>query len=1384
MGSSLSTSFAQIETGAASIDEGLGVLIQQLTGVGGAAEGVGSQLGSIGQAATASLAGVEQLSSSSKKAAESEIELAGVLDFLVHGLTIAGKAMEHLGIEAAGELAKGLEEIIGPLTTSSTLSPILESAINGVSTAISSVIPGLTSAGQALQGVASGLGEVSTAASAASGPISSLEGISATAPALTSVSEGMQAVGASLAGVEGQISGVTAGLDSLLASLMAVGEAGDVVTQAVSTTNAAIAEAAAPLADETGQLLMFSQAAADATGQLLLFETVAFETAAAEEAQAAAQAEASASLSQYNVILGEGVAQSATLAKAIAVLNQELAKGVVNQEAIAVASQAVATAAQKAGFSVVQTAAGMKILTASTKEAEEEFTHLDGLMAMVSARAGAVMAGVGQLGFGLGMLARTLPSIGTLFVYAFPVIAVGLMAEVIQTIIDKIRKADDEIRKTSVAFDDLAASAQASANSLELQNLKLEDQIAKLEGRPLTNHLKEALLEAAIEADRLAGALSKDIEKSIELMEKADVSFFKSLYTGQAPTSAVFGFGDELKKAKDSLGDYQLAIEKARSAQIDYEQSHSDAAKTARDVANAELENQKKITQGVIQETQKRLQERKAEKAADIAETYKAVGAAYPGGVRTTVPPSGMSKEEFFKIEAAKAATREFRQEAQALYETNSALKSFDLTAAAVIEHQKALESSAKAQSAVDKFSREKLLEDPGIKARQEAGVREAEVMRASSTSLLAQQEEQIKLEAVNAQIGGRVKEVAEEEAARRIEEVRADHTQRLLMAQDKEFEARKAALQEELDLSQKDPNQAKREASYTTLTARLQELEKDNQAKLADIAEKGGTELLSAELNAAKARLEARKKLDQDLINETRITTKAVVEASRSDSDDEIRSVRATAEQKLRLIQDEEQLGVLTHKQALTQRLAVLEEETIAANTAYQKQVEALRTQQNAIKAIIDANTQNRELTKSLTDIYFQLETEILKVSNSEEKLGDSINKVKVDDQINQWKQAKAVVADFTNSATGAFENFAESVFTRNQSIKQDFFQLTIALEREFIRMIANMITQTALFNAIRTHIQNAIGKVFGISPTAPGAAGTAAGAGTEVAGRTAEATALNTNVVSLGAFGSAVNAATVSLGGHIPVVTADTTAQAANATAVHGSTSAHGLHLTAVLHSTGAHIVHAFAVIRSTFSHILHAITVGLSTTAHALHTVIVGIVTGAYIAHAAAVIADTIALIIHKVVSLFTGATGGLVQLAQTGGLIQGPGTGTSDSIPMRVSHGEYIIKAASVSQPGMLELLHGLNSGAITPQKLVAAQGMNLRMQQLALGANVSNSTTQQSNSPFALNYHAGDTYALDGEGVGSVLSKHPAQLSRFIEGLVRSGRIKPQSLVGK
>jgi hypothetical protein len=62
---------------------------------------------------------------------------------------------------------------------------------------------------------------------------------------------------------------------------------------------------------------------------------------------------------------------------------------------------------------------------------------------------------------------------------------------------------------------------------------------------------------------------------------------------------------------------------------------------------------------------------------------------------------------------------------------------------------------------------------------------------------------------------------------------------------------------------------------------------------------------------------------------------------------------------------------------------------------------------------------------------------------------------------------------------------------------------------------------------------------------------------------------------------------------------------------------------------------------------------------------------------------------------------GAGAGAFAGAATGGLIQGPGTGTSDSIPLWVSDQEYVVNSKAVQAPGVLPWLEAINKGAGSP-----------------------------------------------------------------------------------
>lgn len=71
--------------------------------------------------------------------------------------------------------------------------------------------------------------------------------------------------------------------------------------------------------------------------------------------------------------------------------------------------------------------------------------------------------------------------------------------------------------------------------------------------------------------------------------------------------------------------------------------------------------------------------------------------------------------------------------------------------------------------------------------------------------------------------------------------------------------------------------------------------------------------------------------------------------------------------------------------------------------------------------------------------------------------------------------------------------------------------------------------------------------------------------------------------------------------------------------------------------------------------------------------------------------------------KGAKVYAGAGGTMLAKAE-GGLITGPGTGTSDSIPAWVSNGEFVMKAAAVEKYGV-GLMHAINAGKFANGGLV-------------------------------------------------------------------------------
>lgn len=90
------------------------------------------------------------------------------------------------------------------------------------------------------------------------------------------------------------------------------------------------------------------------------------------------------------------------------------------------------------------------------------------------------------------------------------------------------------------------------------------------------------------------------------------------------------------------------------------------------------------------------------------------------------------------------------------------------------------------------------------------------------------------------------------------------------------------------------------------------------------------------------------------------------------------------------------------------------------------------------------------------------------------------------------------------------------------------------------------------------------------------------------------------------------------------------------------------------------------------------------------------------------AIAIDAATEAMIKQAASAAVSGVVGGVAKA--DGGLITGPGTGTSDSIPAMLSNNEFVVRAAPVKQPGALQFLNKFNREGMSAIRKYAEGGM--------------------------------------------------------------------------
>jgi hypothetical protein len=205
-----------------------------------------------------------------------------------------------------------------------------------------------------------------------------------------------------------------------------------------------------------------------------------------------------------------------------------------------------------------------------------------------------------------------LPGVGTAFAAAFSSVAILAIIEVIVKLVEKIKAAREASEKAGKDWEVLKIQTLGHADALRLANVQLENAIAKFKNKP-EDHVKQALAEAVVEADKLAASLEKDITEIEKLFKEQHIGFWSKLFGNAGADDVEKTVTDKLNNVKQITEDFnekirtttdakqreKIATEAATAAQKSYGEAlkflNTELDK-ANDLQKEREENSKKVT--------------------------------------------------------------------------------------------------------------------------------------------------------------------------------------------------------------------------------------------------------------------------------------------------------------------------------------------------------------------------------------------------------------------------------------------------------------------------------------------------------------------------------------------------------------------------------------------------------------------------------------------------------------------------------------------------------------------------------------------------------------------------------------------------------------------
>lgn len=211
-------------------------------------------------------------------------------------------------------------------------------------------------------------------------------------------------------------------------------------------------------------------------------------------------------------------------------------------------------AAKKVGALVIDIDAGTAKLFIDLEKANVKLKQFGaeataaghGAASSMQAASGAVRIFEGNITNNVRAVERFLTGtlkLGPVLQAAFPVVGAvafaGLIGKMGVEVYNFFRKAEEAPGRVANAFRELNSSLKLSDDALAVSTDKLNEHIAKLEGKP-GNELQLAIDQAKESADKLSESLGKDLGALEKLLgdHNISISWSTGLLTGQRPTEA------------------------------------------------------------------------------------------------------------------------------------------------------------------------------------------------------------------------------------------------------------------------------------------------------------------------------------------------------------------------------------------------------------------------------------------------------------------------------------------------------------------------------------------------------------------------------------------------------------------------------------------------------------------------------------------------------------------------------------------------------------------------------------------------------------------------------------------------------------------------------